>query len=75
VLRAAFIKQKPRSGDRWQAFMDSPEPSRALYERLRKTKKYLGKGEFAHDIATSIRNDASFECPEYLAEAIRQVLA
>jgi len=73
-LRVAFLKQKPRSEARWQEFLDAAEPARAFYERLRKTKKYLGKGEFAHDLAAALEKGAPFECPPYLADAIRKSL-
>lgn len=74
ALRVAFLKQKPRSEARWQEFLDAVEPARAFYERLRKAKKYLGKGEFAHDLAAALDKGVPFECPPYLADAIRKSL-
>lgn len=74
ALRVAFLKQKPRSEAKWQEFLDAAEPARAFYERLRKTKKYLGKGEFAHDLAAALDQGVPFECPPYLADAIRKSL-
>ncbi len=74
ALRVAFLKQKPRSEARWQEFLDAVEPARAFYEQLRKAKKYLGKGELAHDLATALNKGVPFECPPYLADAIRKSL-
>ncbi|MGH3721112.1 MAG: ATP-dependent nuclease [Pseudonocardiaceae bacterium] len=74
ALRVAFLKQKPRSESRWQEFLDTAEPDRAFHEALRKTKNYLGKGEFAHDLAVALDKGVPFECPPYLADAIRKSL-
>jgi putative ATP-dependent endonuclease of OLD family len=72
VLRAAFIDQKPRSANTWSALVGSPSPAEAMYRKLRKNKKFLAKGQFAHDVAHHLRTTShSFQCPDYLAEAIR----
>jgi putative ATP-dependent endonuclease of OLD family len=75
TLQGPFLKQKPGSRARWQEFAADPQPSHAFYQRLRKTKRYIGKGEFAHDVAAALRRGAPLECPAYLADAIRQSLA
>lgn len=46
-----------------------------FYLKLRKHKKFIGKGEFAHDVALAIENGETFEAPQYLADAICGVLA
>ncbi|MFD3566016.1 ATP-dependent endonuclease [Streptomyces sp. NPDC058667] len=76
VLKAAFLKQRRRSKKRWQEILDN-ERGRdwGFYLKLRKHKKFIGKGEFAHDVALAIESGADFEAPKYLAEAIRGVLA
>ncbi|WP_344408994.1 ATP-dependent nuclease [Streptomyces viridochromogenes] len=75
VLRAAFLKQRRRSKKKWQEILDD-ERGRAwgFYLKLRKHKKFIGKGEFAHDVALAIQSGADFEAPRYLADAIRGVL-
>ncbi|WP_223188104.1 ATP-dependent nuclease [Streptomyces sp. CBMA29] len=75
VLQAAFLKQRPRSKKKWQEIVGN-ERSRewGFYLKLRKHKKFIGKGEFAHDVALAIENGAAFEAPPYLADAIKGVL-
>lgn len=75
VLKAAFLRQRRRSKKKWQEILDN-ERGRAwgFYLKLRKHKKFIGKGEFAHDVALAIENGAAFEAPQYLADAIRGVL-
>ncbi|MEU9413073.1 AAA family ATPase [Streptomyces sp. NPDC048281] len=76
VLKAAFLKQKPRSKKKWQAILDN-ERGRAwgFYLKLRKHKRFIGKGEFAHDVALAIESGETFVAPDYLADAIQGVLA
>jgi len=35
---------------------------------------FIAKGQFAHDLALSIENGDTFECPTYLADAIAAAL-
>lgn len=76
VLNAAFLRQKPRSKKRWQEILGN-ERGRAwgFYLKLRKHKKFIGKGEFAHDVALAIESGETFEAPPYLTDAIQGVLA
>ncbi|GAA2848142.1 ATP-dependent endonuclease [Pseudonocardia halophobica] len=72
VLRAAFIAQKPRSAKTWESLIESSSPAEAMYRKLGKNKKFLIKGQFAHDVAHQLRTTShQFECPDYLAKAIR----
>ena len=73
AMRAAFLQQKPRSGAQFSSWVQSELPARSLYLHLRQKKKYLAKGEFAHDLALQIPRTPTFVCPKYLADAIRQV--
>ncbi|MET9664981.1 AAA family ATPase [Streptomyces sp. NPDC006475] len=75
VLKAAFLKQRKRSKKKWQEILDN-ERGRAwgFYLKLRQHRKFIGKGEFAHDVALAIENGAAFEAPQYLTDAIRGVL-
>jgi putative ATP-dependent endonuclease of OLD family len=42
--------------------------------RLRTNRRFISKGEFAHDVASSIAAGETFSCPDYLAAAIREAL-
>jgi putative ATP-dependent endonuclease of OLD family len=75
LLKAAFLKQKPRSQKKWQEIVDNERgPAWGFYLKLRKHKKFIGKGEFAHDVALAIANGGTFEAPQYLTDAVRGVL-
>lgn len=72
VLRAAFIAQKPRSTKAWETLIGSSSPAEAMYRKLSKNKKFIAKGQFAHDVAHQLRTTShSFRCPDYLAKAIK----
>lgn len=75
VVRQAFMAQKPRSQGTWEAIVNSADPSAELYGRMQKNKKFIAKGEFAHDLALSIADGQPFECPPYLAGALVEALA
>lgn len=75
VLGAALKLQRPRSARLWLTIVESSDPARAMYVKLRTTKKWISKGQFAHDVALSISQDVGFTCPEYLEVAIRRVVA
>ncbi|OEJ41226.1 hypothetical protein AR457_10070 [Streptomyces agglomeratus] len=75
VLGAAYLNQHPRSAKHWNAITAAEEPAFAFYERLRKNKKFIGKGEFAHDVAIALVDGAPFEVPSYLQEAIERALS
>ncbi|MCX5309041.1 AAA family ATPase [Streptomyces sp. NBC_00160] len=76
LLRAAFLKQKPKSKKKWQEILDDDRGGPwGFYLKLRKHKKFIGKGEFAHDVALAIASGGTFEAPQYLNDAIRGVLA
>jgi putative ATP-dependent endonuclease of OLD family len=74
ALRQAYKNQHPRSGE-WQQIETGDDPAKALYRKLRKSKKFISKGEFAHDVALAIRDGQAFKVPAYLETAIRDSLA
>lgn len=77
VLRAAYLKQHPRSEARWQEIADQAKPAEALYRKLtdpKSGKHFISKGEFAHDVAIAIQKGESFTVPQYLETAITKVL-
>jgi putative ATP-dependent endonuclease of the OLD family len=73
VLRSAYRSQHPRS-KQWQEIEAAADPAKALYQKLRKSKKFISKGEFAHDVALAIRDGQPFTVPAYLREAITSVV-
>ena len=75
VLGAAYLNQHPLSVKHWNAITAADEPAFAFYKRLRKNKKFIGKGEFAHDVAIALEDGAPFKVPGYLQEAIERALA
>ncbi|SQD98928.1 hypothetical protein FMEAI12_5000020 [Parafrankia sp. Ea1.12] len=72
VLRAAYLKQHPRSEEKRQKSVEGGDQAKALYLAPYADKELISKGEFAHDLATLIGPD--FACPEYLAQAITEVI-
>lgn len=73
VLRQAYRSQHPRS-KQWQEIEAADDPAKVMYQKLRKSKKFISKGEFAHDIALAIQDGQPFTVPAYLREAIVSVL-
>ena len=75
MLRAAYLQQHPRSEEKWDAIAGADDPAKALYRTLGKDKKFISKGEFAHDVALAIRDGGNFVVPQYLRDAITGALA
>lgn len=75
VLKEAFLKQHPKSEQRWQEIVEASNPAEEFYVALKKNRKFISKGEFAHDVATAIEAPSPFTCPKYLADAINALLA
>lgn len=74
VMEAAFLRQHPRSQGFWTTLVGSESPAQAFYEKLRTTKGYIGKGEFAHDIANLLHSGKPFSCPAYLRMAVEKAI-
>ncbi|MEV0254692.1 AAA family ATPase [Streptomyces sp. NPDC050732] len=76
TLRAAYLKQHPKSQQHWGDILTHPK-GRAFgfYQKLCKHAKFISKGEFAHDVALAIQDGAAFEAPQYLTDAVHGVLA
>lgn len=74
VLEKAFLSQKPRSAKQWKEITEADSPEEEMYRRLRKSKKFLRKGEFAHSLAVELSRATAFNCPPYLEEAIRKAV-
>lgn len=77
VLRSAFLKQHPRSGQKWDDLCppgtDDPAVRAARFSMALKDKSLgLGKGDFAQVIAQLLEksNVLDFTAPTYLLEAI-----
>lgn len=75
IFKAAFLAQKPRSTQTWSAIIEADDPAEDLYRRMKKNRKFLSKGEFAHQLALYIADGRDFECPIYLADAVHEALA
>jgi len=74
VVKEAYLKQHPRSARKWHKIASVANPAEALYRELRTDKKFISKGEFAHDVAIAIQADTSFVVPGYLNQAITAAL-
>ena len=74
VIREAYLKQHPRSERKWNEVTTASNPAEALYRELRKDKRFISKGEFAHDVALAIQDGQDFAVPPYLHDAITSVL-
>jgi putative ATP-dependent endonuclease of OLD family len=75
VIREAYLKQHPRSARKWDEIVAAANPAEALYRKLRKDKKFISKGEFAHNVAVAVQDGRPFVVPDYLREAITEALA
>lgn len=75
MLKAAYLRQHPRSGAKWQQIAEAANPAEALYLALRADDRFISKGEFAHDVALAIRDGKPFTVPPYLRSAIEGVLS
>lgn len=73
ICKAAFTAQKPSSKSlrTWQSIVESDDPAQAFYVKLRNIKKFISKGQFAHDFAARLTEASGYHCPEYLANAIK----
>jgi putative ATP-dependent endonuclease of OLD family len=76
LLKEAFERQKPRSGKFWRRLASSSNKAETFYRKLRESKgRYIGKGEFAHDVASLMSERRhGFKCPEYLGDAVKAAL-
>lgn len=75
VVRAAYLKQHRKSAEKIDQIIGQANRAEALYRKLRTDKKFISKGEFAHDVALYIRDGRPFTVPPYLRTAITSVLA
>jgi len=75
IVKTAFIAQKPRSHGAWATIASADEPAEELYRRMKKNRKFISKGEFAHRLALEIQAGADFKCPSYLADALISALS
>jgi putative ATP-dependent endonuclease of OLD family len=74
AVRNAYLKQHSRSRQKWDEIVAAANPAEALYRKLRADKRFISKGEFAHDIAIAIQAGQDFNVPAYLRKAITSVL-
>ncbi|WP_329101603.1 ATP-dependent nuclease [Streptomyces sp. NBC_01439] len=75
ILKQAYLNQHPQSEHHWRDIKEHEKgPAFGFYQKLCKYDKFIGKGEFAHDVALAIDSGGDFEAPEYLVTAIRGVL-
>lgn len=74
LIKETYLKQHPRSQEKWAPIGGAEKPAEALYRKLRQDKKFISKGEFAHDLALAVRDGRDFAVPEYLEMAITIVL-
>lgn len=74
VIERAFMSQKPGSGRTWKKIANADSPVEEFYKKMKKTQKFLRKGEFAHDLATELAKTTEFHCPPYLEAAIRKIV-
>lgn len=76
VLEAAYLAQHPRSQKHWDEIMEAADPAFAFYVKLSNKKtKFIGKGEFAHDVALAVQQGEPFTVPDYLHRAIERAMA
>ncbi|KAA9244354.1 AAA family ATPase [Corynebacterium amycolatum] len=82
LLEEAYLRQHPKSSDKWQKVKDSADPQQTMYEMMRpglSSRESLDilKGQFAHDLAILLRendfneeNKFRFACPKHLDDLI-----
>lgn len=66
VLKTAYLRQHPRSHEKWATISDADDSAAKFYELLRENKKLISKGQFAFDVADQIIGGASFVSPDYI---------
>jgi putative ATP-dependent endonuclease of OLD family len=74
LIKEVFLKHKPNSGKFWQSVEESADHALTFYKKLVGTRRFVRKGEYAHQISSLIREGAPFECPKYLRAAITSVV-
>jgi putative ATP-dependent endonuclease of OLD family len=74
VIRETYLKQHPRSAHKWDEIATVANPAEMLYRKLRADKKFISKGEFAHDLAVAVQDGKPFVVPGYLHQAITAAL-
>lgn len=74
VLRKAYLAQHPRSEAKWNRIVTSAEPDAEMYRQMKAQKKFLAKGQFAHDVAFHLSEGEAFACPTYLEQGLRWIL-
>ena len=82
LLEEAYLRQHPKSRDKWQKVKDSADPQQTMYEMMRpglSSRESLDilKGQFAQDLAILLRendfneeNKFRFACPKHLDDLI-----
>jgi putative ATP-dependent endonuclease of OLD family len=74
LLRRAYLAQHPRSAAKWNGIAEADSPDIALYQAMASNKKFLAKGQFAHDVALGISEGEPFTCPDYLEKGLLWIL-
>ena len=69
-----LFKQHRQSEPKWQEIAEADNPAEALYRKLHDDRRFISKGEFAHDVAIAVQSGELFAVPPYLASAITKVL-
>jgi len=78
MMKAAYLKQHPRSEALWNECVAVDDPVRAanqMYIAMRQDRLRVRKGEYAQSIAAELAGSAQFNIPDYLKRAIRTVTA
>jgi putative ATP-dependent endonuclease of OLD family len=74
VLKDAYLAQHPRSTAKWQAIEKANDQAACFHAALQTGEAAISKGQFAHDVAARISAGQAFECPQYLADALRRLV-
>jgi putative ATP-dependent endonuclease of OLD family len=72
ILKNAYLKIHPQSGDKWDAVVahNGDELAKQMHELFKDARK----GDFAQALAELIEDGEAFEVPDYLAEAIKAIV-
>ena len=78
VMKAAYLKQHPRSEGLWNDCVTNDDPSRAadqMYLAMKQDRLRIRKGEYAQAIAAELARSDQFSTPDHMERAIRAVTA
>jgi putative ATP-dependent endonuclease of OLD family len=70
LLKQVYLLQHPLSGGKWTDIETSGDPAKEFHRKLATERAFIGKGEFAQELAARVVAGDAFTCPTYIEQAI-----